>query len=423
MRAAVEAIDPSALVASALRGGVVDPDRTPGFTVVAAGKAAWSMAVAFARHSPVRAGLIAGPRVGRAEISPPFEWFDAGHPLPDAVSERAGRRALGLARGDRDSALVVLLSGGASAMLAVPAEGLDLEEKRQTTDSLLRAGVAIDALNCVRKHLSAIKGGQLAAGAGASIALAISDVHGPVPDHPAIIGSGPTVADPTTFAEAAAIVRRAVSDGAPEIPAAVVRRLDRGARGEIEETPKPGDPRLVRCVYHVIGNRKTATDGAARAARALGYAVEVLDAPTSGEARVAGERFVRAAARIARSTASPVCVIASGETTVRVRGDGRGGRNQEFALGMAAVLAEVFRGPDASAIAASVGTDGIDGPTDAAGALVDPESLARAARAGVDPGDALARHDTYPFFQQLGDLVVWGPTGTNVGDLHVLLKW
>jgi glycerate-2-kinase len=417
----VESLDPGSLVVSALRAGVIDLDAAPGFTVIAAGKAASRMAAAFARHAPVRAGLIAGPRPGGMENLPSFEAFGAGHPLPDAVSERAGRRALALAGADRTSTLVVLLSGGASAMLAVPADGLDLGDKLRTTRSLLSAGIAIDELNCVRKHLSAIKGGQLAASAGTSITLAISDVHGPVPDDPAVIGSGPTVADPTTFAQADAIVRRAVSDGA-QVPAAIMRRLERGARGEIEETMKPGDPRLARSAHHVIANRQTATDGAARAARALGYDVEILDAPSSGEARVAGERFARAAARLARAGASPVCVLASGETTVRVRGEGRGGRNQEFALGMAPALAEAFRAGEVAVIAASAGTDGIDGPTDAAGALVDPQTLDRAALAGLDPAGTFARNDTYSFFERLGDLIVWGPTGTNVGDLHVLLK-
>jgi glycerate-2-kinase len=163
-------------------------------------------------------------------------------------------------------------------------------------------------------------------------------------------------------------------------------------------------------------------EGAARAARSLGYEVALVPAATSGEARLAGERFARDAARIAHAAAGPMCVVASGETTVRVRGGGRGGRNQEFALATAPLLADAFGAGGVSAVGASVGTDGIDGPTDAAGALVDPETLARAARAGLDPAGAFARNDAYPFFEALGDLIRWGPTGTNVGDLHVLLK-
>ncbi len=418
----MDALDPSRLVAAALRAGAIDPVRTASVNLVAAGKAAWPMAVAFARHGQVRLGsaIVAGPRVGPVDVPPSFEWFDGGHPLPDDASERAARRALALAREDPTSALVVLLSGGASAMLAAPAAGVTLDDKVRVTHALLRAGLAIDALNCVRKHLSAIKGGQLAASVAQSLTLAISDVHGPVADDPAVIGSGPTVADPTTYADARAILERVRPEDAKAIPAAVRRRLDRGARGEIEDTPKPGDPRLARSTYRVIGNRHTAMDAAAAAARNLGYEVHVIADATSGEARLAGESFATAAARLCGRTGSPACVIASGEPTVHVRGAGRGGRNQEFALGMAAALEG-----DAAVAGASAGTDGIDGPTDAAGAIVDSLTLARAARTSLDAAGALAQNDTYPFFERLGDLIVWGPTGTNVGDLHVYVsgKW
>ncbi len=415
----MEVLDPSRLVAGAFRAGAIDLIRTDSVNLVAAGKAAWPMAAAFARHGQVRVGsaIVAGPRVGPEDLPAHFEWFDSGHPLPNEASEHAARRALALAREDPPSALVVLLSGGASAMLAAPADGVTLDDKVQVTHALLRAGLAIDALNCVRKHLSAIKGGQLAAGAVQSLTLAISDVHGPVADDPAVIGSGPTVADPTTYADAIAILERVHPEDAKAIPAAVRRRLDRGARGEIEETPKPGDPRLLRSTYRVIGNRHTAMAAAAAGARGLGYEVHVIADATSGEAKLAGERFATAAARLCSGTGSPACVIASGETTVHVRGAGRGGRNQEFALGMAAALEG-----DAAVAGASAGTDGIDGPTDAAGAIVDSRTLARAARAGLDAAGALARNHTYPFFERLEDLIVWGPTGTNVGDLHVYLR-
>jgi glycerate 2-kinase len=423
LHAAVEAIDPFRLVVAALRAGAIDPVRAPSVNIVAAGKAAWPMATAFARHVHVRVGfgIVAGPRVARENLPACLDWYDAAHPLPDDASQRAGRRALALARGDRASALVVLLSGGASAMLAAPADGITLEDKARATQGLLRAGLSIDALNCVRKHLSAIKGGQLAASAAESVTLAISDVHGPVPDDAAVIGSGPTVADPSTYADAIAVLDRVHQEGAADISAVVRRRLDRGARGEIEETPKPGDPRLARSTYQVIGNRHTAMDGAAAAARSLGYEVHVLADPTSGEASLAGERFARTAARKCHVAGSPVCVIAAGETTVRVRGSGHGGRNLEFALGMAGPLEELGAG-GITAAAASAGTDGIDGPTNAAGAVVDWSTLGRAARAGLDPAGALARNDTYPFFERLDDLIVWGPTGTNVGDLHVFVR-
>ncbi|MEP6593909.1 MAG: DUF4147 domain-containing protein, partial [Acidobacteriota bacterium] len=308
-----------------------------------------------------------------------------------------------------DGRLLVLLSGGASSLLCVPARGLSMDDKTATAAALMRSGVAIDGLNCVRKHLSAIKGGRLAAAAGRSLTLAISDVHGPVADDPSVIGSGPTVGDPTTFADARAVVRQAGVAG--QIPPRVTAHLERA----VNDTPAPGDPRLAGAEYRVLGNRALAMAGAALAARALGYDVEVIAQPTSGEARIAGRAFAEAALRL-RSGDRALCVIGSGETTVRVTGTGLGGRNQEFALAAMPVLAG-----EAGVVLASAGTDGIDGPTDAAGAVIDGSSAARAAAAGVDPLAALADNASYGVFQSLGDLIVWGPTGTNVGDVHVML--
>ena len=373
------------------------------------------MARAFAREAgPAAAGLrgvVAGPR-GAGELAPGLEWFDAAHPSPNAASEAAGRRALALAAEcQSDGVLVVLLSGGASSLLAVPAPGLTLQDKITTARALMDAGVPIADLNCVRKHLSAIKGGRLAAAAGRSLTLAISDVHGPVPDDPSVIGSGVTVADPTTFADALSIVRAA--GVASRLPGVVVTHLEQAD----DETPKPGDPRLAAAGYEIIGTRQLAMEGAARAARALGYAVRVLPEPSSGEARIAGEAFAVRALAHAAEAGRPLCVIASGETTVRVMGTGRGGRNQEFALGAIQRLAEA-PGP---AVLGSAGTDGIDGPTDAAGAVVDSSSATRAVTAGLDAAAALANNASYEFFKPLGDLITWGPTGTNVGDIHVML--
>lgn len=367
----------------------------------------------------IRAALVAGPFPQAVELGGAWQWFDAGHPWPNEASERAGRRALELAR-DPHATLVVLLSGGASAMLAVPADGITLDQKSRTSRTLMRAGIPIDALNCVRKHLSAIKGGHLAAAADQSFTLAISDVPSPFEDDPSVIGSGPTVADPTTYAQALAILLRAAAEDAADLPRAVLDRLERGASGDLAETPKPGDVRLNRSQYHIIGNRHHAMAGAAAAARDLGYRVHVMQDATSGEARHAAMRFVRKAWQMSIAAADPLCVIASGETTVRVRGGGRGGRNQEFALGMAQSLADGrFMRPISAA--ASLGTDGIDGPTDAAGAIIDSSTVDRAIEAGLDIAEAFYANDTYPFFQRLNDLIVWGPTGTNVGDLHVFL--
>lgn len=359
--------------------------------------------------------VVASSSFNMTTARPGIELFRAGHPAPNAGSAAAAARALALARTvGRSGELLVLLSGGASAMLAAPVGSVSLEDKLLTARRLMAAGAPIDELNCVRKHLSRIKGGQLAAAAeGRTITLALSDVHGPVADDPAVIGSGPTVADPTTFQDAIDVVGRREVD----LPAPVRAYLERGARGEAPETVKPGDPRIARSRYVVIANRTTAVEGARRAAEARGYRVITIDEATTGEARDAAQAFVEHARRLAAGVPGPVCVIGSGETTVTVRGAGRGGRNQEFALAAAAWIADM---PMPVALA-SVGTDGIDGPTDAAGAVVDQNTMSRATHLGLDARQALAGNDAYPFFAALQDLVVWGPTGTNVGDLHVFL--
>jgi hydroxypyruvate reductase len=272
--------------------------------------------------------------------------------------------------------------------------------------------VPIGPLNCVRKHLSGIKGGWLAVACPRSVTLAISDVHGPVADDPSIIGSGPTVADPSTFADALAIVREV--SGVPE---SVGIHFERGVRGEIPETIKPADPRLGQASYEIIGNRQTALGGASRVAASLGYGVAVLERATEGEARAASHDFVAHARRLAASGERPLCVLAAGESTVAVKGHGLGGRNQEFALAATPFIGSLGR----ASVLASVGTDGVDGPTPAAGALVDSSTLERAQRVGVDWESSLADNDAYHFFEPLGDLIVWGPTGTNVGDIQVFL--
>jgi glycerate 2-kinase len=409
-------------VFSALSRGILHQCGAQRFSIVAAGKAAWPMTVALesvkgramlGRQSAVTGGLVAGPRCGHVNLPPYLEWFDASHPSPNDASESAGRRALALAADGRPGgALLVLLSGGASSMLAVPAAGISLADKVRTSRTLMNAGVPIADLNCVRKHLSAIKGGRLGASAPRTVTLAISDVHGPVPDDPAVIGSGPTVADPTTHADAVDVVRRAGL--ADALPPAVIAHLQRGD----DESPKPGDPRLSRSSYEVIGNRHMAMEGAASAARTRGYLVRVVQTATCGEARDTGAAFAAAALR--DGAGRPLCVIASGETTVHVRGAGRGGRNQEFALGALGVIdSAAARG--ARAVLGSAGTDGVDGPTDAAGAIVDGTTSVRAAERGLDAQAALASNGAYDYFLPLGDLITWGPTGTNVGDLHVLV--
>jgi glycerate 2-kinase len=377
--------------------------------------------------------------------------FLAGHPVPTEQSEAAGLHALQLLRSaDAGTPIVVLLSGGASALLAAPAKGLTLEDKMRTTRVLLRAGAAIHELNAVRKHLTAIKGGQRAAAAGEHGArvhtFALSDVISPVEDDPGVIGSGPTSPDATSFDDAlAALERLRVQDAVP-LPA--LRVLKEGAAGQRPETPKPGDPRLAGTRYTLIGSRRDAMAAARAEAERRGFTTVVIEEAISGEARDTAPRVFEQALTLARAYASrstaerrPCCVIASGETTVRVTGKGLGGRNQEFALALAEpIAAAAARTADsraardgmsareapgvvfAMAAAASIGTDGIDGPTDAAGAIVDTTTLARALSAGLtSPAAFLADNDAYRFFEPLGDLVRIGRTDTNVCDLQVFL--
>jgi len=409
VRAGIRAVDAAELTRQALADIKGDA-----FRCIAAGKAALPMAkgAASVLKGRLKAGLIVAPT---AERFGSFEAIAGGHPVPDEGSERGGRRALEVAEGVApDETLLVLLSGGASALMAVPADGISLDDKRATTAQMLRAGADIHALNTVRKHLSAIKGGWLAnRAAGPVLTYVISDVVG---DDVSVIASGPTVADPSTFADARQLLDR--YGGASAYPEPVVARLNRGVRGETPETPKPVYPRLVKTDVHVVGSRGGAMFGAAAKAVALGYHVVRLDAPVVGEARAAAPAHLEAVALAARGTSRPLCVISSGETTVTVTGAGKGGRNQEFAL--AAALAGSDRGATPYAMA-SLGTDGIDGPTDAAGAIVDSTTLARAGAADVRPDTFLHDNNSYAFFAALGDLIHTGPTGTNVGDLQVIL--
>ena len=327
---------------------------------------------------------------------------------------KGARRALEIARSSGpDDVLMVLISGGGSALMALPAPGISLEDKQQTARTLMARSADIYELNTVRKHLSAIKGGRLAAASsGRVLTFAVSDVVG---DDLSVIASGPTVADESTFADALDVLSRRDIDS---YPASVVRHLQRGLAGEIEESPKSGDPRLARAVAHVIGPQRGAIDGAKRAAEQLGYHVHIVREPITGEARLSARAHLANVSQSLNSLPRPLCVISSGETTVTVVGGGKGGRNQEFALAMAPSLETL--GSDV--VAASIGTDGIDGPTDAAGALVDPTTLSRAAAIGLPAAQRyLDDNNAYEFFDRLGDLIRTGPTNTNVGDLQVIL--
>jgi glycerate 2-kinase len=426
LRAAIDAVHAGRLVRAALNDTTLDDPsvtdairRANAVDVIAAGKAASAMLSAFADaiDTPVRKYIGVGPRraADDAALPPHTIWFDAGHPFPDDGSVAGARQALDMASSTRhDDLLVVLLSGGGSALMAMPAHGLTLHDKRATARTLMEAGADIHELNTVRKHLSAIKGGQLAAAAqGSVLTLAISDVVG---DDLSVIASGPTVPDDSTFADALAVIDR--RGGRDTYPSEVMRRLREGASGAVADTPATGDSRLSRASARVIGAQRGAIEGARRAAASLGYHVVVIDDPVTGEARVAGREHIDRCARAIASQARPICVVASGETTVTVSGSGKGGRNQEFAFAMAQEIASL--GPHVAA--ASIGTDGIDGPTDAAGALVDPTTFDRARASGMVNTDLyLKENNTYIFFDRLGDLIRTGPTSTNVGDLQVIL--
>lgn len=412
----MRAADPEPFVRDALTD-LLSTERVSGggrVCVVAAGKAAWPMMRAATRALDARiaTAVASGPR-GAGDLDPRVEWIEGAHPLPDDASVRAGTRALDIAAEAKlaGDTLLALLSGGGSAMLAAPVPSIPLAAKRALIRALLLAGGDIAQLNCVRKHVSAIKGGRLAAAAGRSVTIAVSDVHLPE-DDPGTIASGPTAPDTSTARDALEVIERLRVTP----PAAVRAHLEAVRDGRAPETVRPGDPRLAAASFDVVANRRTAAKGAEREARRRGYAVHVVDAPTRGEAREAGRRFAELALAT-RPVAGAACVIASGETTVTVRGPGKGGRNQEFVLGAAPVLA---RG-DRMALVASIGTDGVDGPTEAAGAVASSTTLARCDALGIDLAAVLARNDAYPALQRLGDLITWGPTFTNVGDVHVLL--
>ena len=382
--------------------------------VVGAGKAAASMARALENAWPAGRPAPEGLVVTRYDHAVPLqhiECVEAAHPVPDAAGRKAAQRILELATGlGEHDLLICLISGGGSALLALPAEGLTLEDKQAVSKALLKSGADIAEMNCVRKHLSALKGGRLAAAAAPAhvVSLLISDVPG---DDPATIASGPTVADPTTFADARAILSKYGIDP----PAAVRRHLEAAA----EETPKPGDPRLSRVENRLIARPQASLEAMAETARAAGVTPVILGDAIEGEAREVAQVMAGIAQQVARHgqpAAAPAVLLSGGETTVTVRGQGRGGRNLEFLLALAVAL------NGAEGIWALAGdSDGIDGSEDNAGALVAPDSLKRARSAGLDPLARLADNDGYGFFQALDDLVITGPTLTNVNDLRAIL--
>ncbi len=409
--AALAAADPQLALAEHI------PAAVTGRTVVTgAGKAAAAMAQAFAARWPGPLEGLVLTRYGHALPCEHIEICEGGHPVPDAAGERAARRMIELAHQlGPDDQLVFLASGGGSALLTLPAPGLSLADKQAVTRALLRSGASIGEINTVRKHLSAIKGGRLAAAAAPAqiVTLAISDVPG---DDPAVIASGPTVPDPTTFADARAVLAKY---GIGE-PRAVLRHLETAA----EETPKPGDPVFARARFQLVASPQGALRAAAAAAMRQNVVPIVLSDRIEGEAREVARVHAALALqlragefRVGNDVVRPPAVLLSGgETTVTVAGAGRGGRNVEFLLALAVALNGAG---DITALACD--TDGIDGTENNAGAILYPESIARAAALGVSAKAALADNDGYGFFAALGDLVVTGPTLTNVNDFRAIL--
>ncbi len=408
--AAVAAADPAKCVPKHLprpplesRGG-----RT---VVVGAGKASAAMAKAVEDHWPGELSGLVVTRYGNAVPCRRIEIVEAAHPVPDRAGIDAARRILDLARGlGADDLMLAVISGGGSALMTLPAAGLTLADKQAVNQALLRSGAAIGDMNTVRKHLSAIKGGRLAAAAGrARVAtLLISDVPG---DDPAVIASGPTVADRSTLADARAVIERF----GIAVPLAVAKCLADPAN----ETPKPGDAAFGNSETVIVARPRESLEAAARVAENAGFKAVILGDAIEGEAREVAKHQARLAADVINNKkpiAPPAALLSGGETTVTVRGRGKGGRNTEFLLALAIALDGA---PGVYAIACD--TDGIDGSEDNAGAVVGPDTLARAAKAGLDARACLDANDAYTFFAALGDLVVTGPTLTNVNDFRAIV--
>ena len=430
-RAAIAAVEPERLI----RESVVREDnliRIKGMTfdlagfekvfLIAFGKAAGAMAGALVDILGERlsSGLVVVPGPGVKTV-PKLEYLEATHPVPDARSVEAARRALEIAgkAGEKDL-VFVCISGGGSSLLTLPAEGITLEKKRRLTHDLLRAGATIDELNVVRKHLSAVKGGRLAQAAfpATVVTLVLSDVVG---DDLGTIASGPTHWDVSTFADARGVLERyGLWDSAPAL---VRARFEEGSRGEIEETLKEGDPVFARAHAFIVGDNMTALRAAKHEADKRGFETTFLSSSDTGEARKVAANYAAFLAEMACSAASlprPLCLLAGGELTVTVKGKGRGGRNTEFVLASVVEMAKNdLEGLDWLIL--SLGTDGLDGPTDAAGAWADASTAGCARALRLDPVAYLDDNDSYSFFKQTGYLIVTGPTGTNVMDLRVFL--
>lgn len=412
LKAALRAANPAAAVVARLSRE--DLTRYRHIYVVGAGKAGAAMARAAERvlGRRITRGLL-NVKYGHVAPLRRIELNECGHPVPDQRGVEGARRIAEIAAGAGSGDLVLcLISGGASALLPLPADPVTLDEKQEVTKLLLASGASIHEINAVRKHISRLKGGQLArlAWPAQVLSLLLSDVIG---DDLDVIGSGPTAPDASTFALARAVLEKyGIFDRAP---ASIRERIESAERGEIAETPKRGERIFTRVRNVVIANNRLAVDAAAAHARQLGFHTLVLSTFVEGETREIARMHAAIAKEIVhagRPLKPPACIVTGGETTVTLRGDGLGGRNQEFALSAAIDIAGL-----ANVVVLSAGTDGSDGPTDAAGAIADGRTLNRDPRAP----EFLARHDSYHYFEGLQDLIVTGPTGTNVMDVHLVL--
>lgn len=431
LAAALRAVDPAAAVRTCLRiennalvvnGRALPVGNFRRVLVVGAGKASAPMAAAveeiFAPTGLPLAGVV-NVRYSHTAPTQHVRIHQAGHPLPDQAGVAGSREIAALLQGTNEHDLVVcVISGGGSALLTLPVEGISLDDLQATTDLLLRAGASIGELNTLRKHLDCLKGGGLAelAAPATVVALVLSDVVGNPLD---VIASGPTVPDPSTWADVAAVLDRYILW--EHIPASIAERVQSGVCGDIPDTLKPTAPAFEHVNTVLVGSNLVACQAAAAEAERLGLPSLLLTTCVEGEAREVGRvlaGFLREVHQSGHPLPRPCCLVAGGETTVTVRGAGKGGRNQEVALAAAAALQDV---PDV--LLASIGTDGSDGPTDAAGAWVDGTTFERAIRAGLDPARHLAENDSYPFFNHLGNLVTTGPTNTNVNDLYLLFAF
>ena len=431
-RAALAAVDPGAAVRRhihyrddllSIGGRDYDLAGVEQVWVVGGGKAATAMVAAL--HQILGSRLDGGLVVTKYDhVDPgldtgPVDVVEAGHPLPDdAGVQGTARMADLLASATERDLVLAVISGGGSALLTLPSAGLDLVDLQETTDLLLRAGATIVELNTVRKHLSQIKGGGLArlAGGARVASLILSDVVGDPLD---VIASGPTVPDPTTFADATTILERYGLAG--RVPQAVRRHLQAGLRGQLPDTPKAGAALFARVHNVIVGSNRLAAEGAVKEAQARGFNALLLSTFVEGEARevaLVAAALAKELVHYDRPVPRPACLVWGGETTVTVRGQGKGGRNQELALAAALAMQDL---PNVLLVA--LGTDGTDGPTDAAGAVATGETIGRAAALGLDPFAHLANNDAYTFFDALGDLIRTGPTGTNVNDLLLLFSF